>query len=121
MNKISITLDVSKFNKGKIVDRVYTDKSGAQATRKEYKVELVRLKEPKVIKQTDTYIMKKTHFVKETQTKEERDQKLPSVYVGEGFTFEDPTPVNTVKQPPTIGNTGVEYPDDDINAEDIPF
>lgn len=100
MNKISITLDVSKISKTKIIDRKYTNKENTEVIVKEYKIDVVPVKEVKVVAQGDTWIMKKTHFVVEAQTKEERADKTPSVYVGEGFSFESRevvTPQSTPK------------------------
>lgn len=125
MSKISITLDVSKINKAKIVDRKYTNKAGVEVVQKQYKIEVVPTKEVKVIAQGDTWVMKKTHFVVEAQTKEERAGKAPSVYVGEGFTFEEKgngvlnAPVQ--KQSSLDNFDTIEYPDEDINVDDIPF
>lgn len=90
MEKVSITLDLSKIDKTRILPRSYKTKDGEEQTAKEYKVELIELKEPKQIAQGDWGKMIKTHFVVQTQTKEEREAKAPSVYIGEGFKFERP-------------------------------
>lgn len=113
MSKLNITLDVTKFNKAKIVDRVYTTRGGEKVTKKEYKVEVVPLKEPKFVTEGATFKLIKTHFVVEAQTKEERAAKAPSVYVGEGFVFESKGAVES--------QDTIEYPDEQINTEDIPF
>lgn len=110
MMKINITLDVSKFNKDKIVDSKFTKQDGTEVTSKNYKVELIALKEEKTIKEGDTWIMKKTHFVVEAQTKEERERKDPANYVGEGFQFFDKTSASH--------DAGV---DEDIPVDEIPF
>ena len=115
MHKVSITLDVSKFDKSKIVDRKFKTQAGVEVTQKEYKIELIPRKEVKTVKETDTYKLDNTHFVVQQQTKEERAARAPAVYVGQGFTF--------INKESTTSNqdSGVEYPNDDINAEDIPF
>lgn len=99
MNKINVTLDLSKIDKTRIINRTFTNKNGEEVTVKEYKIEVIPLREPKFIKQGEGWNLMKTHFVVEGQTKEERQAKKQSVYVGEGLQF-----VNTESQE-------VDYPD----------
>lgn len=87
MSKISITIDVSKISKNKIVERSYVNKEGVNVTLKELKLDVVELKTPKVIKDAPTYQIIKTHFVSEVQSKEERESKTNSKIIGEGITF----------------------------------
>ena len=112
MSSIQITIDVTKISKSKIVERRYTNRENKEVVVKEYKTELVEMKEPKTIKEGDGWTLKKTHFLVEAQTKEEKASKAKSVYVGEGFTF-----FNTEKSA-TVEDTGAS---EDINPEDIPF
>lgn len=44
------------------------------------------MKEPKVIFSADKYDLVKTHFAAAIQTKEQRDAKEPSLFIGEGIT-----------------------------------
>lgn len=88
MQKISITLNVSKIDKSKIIERTYNNKDGVEVTEKLYKFELIEAKEPKFVAEGDTWIMKKTHFGVETQSKEEKAEKKKTNYIAEGFTFE---------------------------------
>ena len=44
------------------------------------------LKEPKQIYEKDNMRIMKTHFACAIQTKEEREAKADTVYIGEGFT-----------------------------------
>lgn len=119
MNKVSITLNVSKFNKDKITERTYTNNEGDEVRFKEYKVDLIPLKQPKVIKTGEGWVIKKTHFVVEAQTKEERNNKEPDNFVGEGFVFEKTEPVQSTRSSSVPDS--VDYPDEDINVDDIPF
>lgn len=89
MEKISITLNVSKIDKSKIFERTYKDKEGNDITEKLYKFDLIKGKEAKFVTEGDTWKMIKTHFGAETQTKEERDAKKKPNYVAEGFIFEN--------------------------------
>ena len=84
-NKIQVTLDVAKL-KGIAKDRSYQNRNGEQITVKELKFELVEVKEPKVTYSTDKYDLVKTHFAAALQTKEEREAKAPSNFIGEGIT-----------------------------------
>lgn len=88
MEKISLTIDVSKINKSKIVDRKYTDKAGVEHVAKEYKIDVVPLKAEKFVTEGSWGRMFKTHFVVQAQSKEERERKADSVFIGDGFRFE---------------------------------
>jgi len=87
MNKISVTIDVSKINKDKITERKFTNKDGEEITVKEYKIDVIQLREPKHIKELADTNMVKTHFVVEAQTKQEREAKAESVFLGDGIQF----------------------------------
>ena len=89
MEKINVTINVAKISKDKIVERKYTNKEGVEVVTKDYKIDIVPTREIKVVAQGDTWIMKKTHFVAESQTKEERANKVKANYIGEGFKFEN--------------------------------
>lgn len=110
MSSIQITINVSKINKAKIVERKYMNRDNQEVVVKEYKTELVALKDPKVITSGAGWTLKKTHFLAEAQTKEEKANKTKSVFVGEGFTF-----FNTDEPSQDTGAS------EDINTEDIPF
>lgn len=110
--KISITLDVSKIDKSKIVDKVYKDKEGNEVVQKIYKFDAVPVKEEKFVAEGDTWIMKKTHFCAEAQTKEERDAKKPTNYIGEGFRFDTK---ETKPEPITDPSDGRDLTVDDSN------
>lgn len=88
MEKISITLDVSKIDKTKILDRKYTDKAGVEHVAKEYKIDVVPLKAEKFVTEGSWGRMFKTHFVVQAQTKTEREAKAESIFIGDGFRFE---------------------------------
>lgn len=103
--KLNITLDLSKINKDKITARTFTSKDGVEVTVKEYKIEAIPLKEPKLIKEGDGWNLIKTHFVVEAQTKEERTAQKKSVFVGEGLQFVD------------ISTEKVSYPEPTVQEE----
>ena len=88
MKKISVTLDVSKIDKTRIVDRTYKNKDGGDVTQRLYKFDVIELKEKKFVKDGDTWTMYKTHFAVEGQTPQEKKDKATNNYIGEGMTFE---------------------------------
>lgn len=87
MQKISLTLEVSAFDKDRIETRTFETKDGAKSV-KEYKVEVVPMKEKKLVKNGDGWSLYKTHFVVQAQTKEEKAARADSVFVGNGYQFE---------------------------------
>lgn len=127
--KISITLDVSKINKDKIIDRKYTNRTGAEVTVKEYKIEAVPRNDQVLIKDGGTYRVYKSHLIYEAQTKEERASKVKGVVVGDGFTFEfqDNKPkdvsavVQKVEKKDDMDSFGIDYDAGEVNLNDIPF
>ncbi len=108
MDKITIKLDVSKIDKSKIIARKFTTKDGKEVTVNEITLDIVPLKETKLLKDGDTYQLWKTHFVAIPQTKEERANKVKSAILGDGVIFKD-------KQVPQ-GELSA-----DINPDEIPF
>jgi hypothetical protein len=85
MAKIQVTLDASKL-RTLVSKRTYKNKEGQEVEVQEVKFELVEVKEPKTIYTADKYRIDKTHFASVIQTKEEREAKAETVYIGEGFT-----------------------------------
>lgn len=112
MQKISITVDLTKIDKSKIIERKYENKNGEMVTVKEYRMEVVPVREEnqKLIKTGPNWKMVKTHFVADTQTKEERESGKKSTIFGDGIQF-----FNTDNQ--------VDRDFDNINQDrgDIPF
>lgn len=115
MNKITINIDVSKIKKSRIEERTFTKKDNTTGSKKEYKLDIVPLAEPKLIKEGDGWKMMKTHFVVESPTKEERANKVKTDILGEGITFFD-----TVATDPIQSET-VEFPDTPAGDDDFPF
>ena len=85
MSKIQVTLDAAKL-RNLVTKRSYQNKEGQTVEVQEVKFELVPVKEPKQIYAKDNMVIYKTHFASVIQTKEERDAKAPTLYIGEGFT-----------------------------------
>lgn len=89
--KINITIDVSKMDKTRIEPRTYTNKDGVEVTQKNYRMELVPLREPKLLKAGSGWEMVKTHFVVEAPTAEEREGKVKTTIIGDGIIFKGKT------------------------------
>jgi len=85
MAEIQITLDASKL-RNLVSNRAYKNKEGQEVQVQEIKFKLVEVKEPKTIFTSDKYKINKTHFACVIQTKEEREAKADTIYIGEGFT-----------------------------------
>lgn len=89
MEKVSITIDLGKIDKNRINAREFNTAAGETVVAKDYKIDLVPLKEPKVIKEGPTWRMVKKYFVCEAPTKEEREAKKSTNIIGDGIVFED--------------------------------
>jgi hypothetical protein len=85
MAEIQVTLDASKL-RNLVSNRAYKNKDGQDVQVQEIKFKLVEVKEPKTIFTSDKYKINKTHFACVIQTKEEREAKADTIYIGEGFT-----------------------------------
>lgn len=112
MKKISISIDLKKIDRSRIEKKSYTNKDGHNVEQSIYKMDVVPLKEPTVAISNERYTLNKTHFVCDTQTKEERAEKKATSYLGEGLMFGD----KALESP-----TGeVKYPES-VDTDDIPF
>lgn len=85
MSKVTITLDATKL-RSLISKREFENKEGVKMQIQEVKFELVEVKEPKVIYEGNGYKLQKTHFASVIQTKEEREAKEDTIFIGEGIT-----------------------------------
>lgn len=103
MPKIEVILDAVKL-RNLVSKRSFTNKGGLEVELQEVKFELVEVKEPKEIVSGAWGRRVKTHFAAAIQTKEQRDAKEPTVYVGEGHTVyfanqtDSPAPAAPVQQ-----------------------
>jgi len=101
MSKLSITVDTSKLQ-GKSVVRTYKNKDGQEVTVKELKLDIIPVKDEKVLYTADRYTLVKTHFVALPQTKEQRERGEQLQSVGAGITtrWKEDEPKNTTKADP---------------------
>lgn len=121
MSKIMVTLNLNAVDKSKIIERTYQAKDGTLRHSKDYKIEVIPLKETnqKLIKQGDGWKLMKTHFVVEQK---EQGSEAPDNIVGEGISFlrsEKPEAVIEAAKPSTMTSPGVNG--EIIDVEEIPF
>lgn len=116
MSKIQVTLDASKL-RNLVSKREYQNKQGETVQVQEVKFELVPVKEPKTIYTAEKYRIDKTHFASVIQTKEEREAKADTIYIGEGFT----TIWNNAEQPAQVFNAVPVSEVKDDEHDDLPF
>ena len=116
MSKIQVTLDATKL-RNLVSKREYQNKQGETVQVQEVKFELVPVKEPKTIYTAEKYKIDKTHFASVIQTKEEREAKADTIYIGEGFT----TVWNNAEQPAQVFNAVPVTEVKEEEKDDLPF
>ena len=116
MSKIQVTLDASKL-RNLVSKREYQNKQGETVQVQEVKFELIPVKEPKTIYTAEKYKIDKTHFASVIQTKEERESKADTIYIGEGFT----TVWNNAEQPAQVFNAVPVSEVKEEEHDDLPF
>lgn len=115
MSEITITLDASKLRK-LLYTEEYTDKNGEKKQVQKVKFKLVEMKEQKEIFSAEKYTLNKTHFACEIQTKEERDAKKETNYIGEGVSliWKDSINNTTVYNAVPVTGEEIENETDDL-------
>lgn len=111
MAKIQVTLDATKL-RNLVSKREYQNRDGQTVQLQEVKFELVEVKEQKEIYKKDNMRIMKTHFAAVIQTKEERESKAPTVYIGEGYTTVWGSDKAPEAQTTTATTTNTEEEDD---------
>lgn len=89
MKPITVKIDLLKIDKSRIEERTYTNKEGVEITEKNFSIDVVPLKQERIIKEDLTWKLCETHFVKETPTKEERTGKVSTKILGKGIMIMD--------------------------------
>ena len=82
--KINLRIDVSKLDKNRFTKNSYTKRDGTQVNEINADLVLIEKKEPKVLKEGDTWTLMETHFIAEKREKDEEAN-----YVGVGTQFVD--------------------------------
>ena len=121
MEKVSITINLAKIDKSRIVERTY-ESNGVQVTEKNYKMDVVPMKPEnfKTIANGDTWELVKKYFVTDSPTKEERSAQTQTQFLGDGVVMQN------IDTPPVARDNAVapaqQVPAGEQIAEgDIPF
>lgn len=113
---MKLKIDLTKIDKSKIVERKYKTKDGQEHTAKEYSLNVVNLKAPKFIGQTDKWQVSKIGFLSEDVTKEEKAAGKKGNIVGDVVEFNQKTDFNDIANDISVGVDGEVY-----NTGNIPF
>jgi hypothetical protein len=110
MQKINLTIDVTKINKAKIIPRTYINKGGVEVTVKDLNLEVVPLKEKKFIKETPKGNLYKTHFVAHKSIKNEDGTYENGEIIGDGISFEAKESAEEHTSKPSAGDNDFNIP-----------
>jgi len=114
MNKISIVVNTKKLDKNRIIERKYTNKSGEEVIVKEMKLDIIPIKDKKVITSGNGWKLLKVGFITETPSKQEKEQKEKMPIVGDALQFES----SVVTPSFNVDSRGKKV---EVEADDIPF
>jgi len=87
MKKLTLRLDLTKIDKSKIVERSFAKQDGTTVTEKNYNFELVPLKEEKVVKTTDSYVLVKVAFLADKSVKGADGKYVNGAVLGDALEF----------------------------------
>ncbi len=96
MEKYTITVDLKKLNRDRIKK---TEVNGVEQSN--YSFEVVPLKEIKILKEADTWVLQKVAFVTDAPTKEERADKIKMPILGDAIQITNKrtsAPIEATKQ-----------------------
>lgn len=109
-----VKIAVSKINKNNIKSRSFTNGEGVEVEIKELEVDLIDLKEQKVVFENDKGKLVKVGFMAEKSFKDGEGKWKNGTTLGDITEWHD-------KEVKSEQQGEVEYPNEEINAEDIPF
>jgi hypothetical protein len=116
VNKISIVVDTKKLDKTRIKERTFKNREGVEVVSKELKLDIIPLKEKRVVASGQGWKLLKVAFVAETPTKEESQAMTKTNIVGDGLQFEKDETPNFDRD-----SQGNEIKGQNITEDDIPF
>jgi hypothetical protein len=125
MSKKLATINVSKINKNNIKSRTFTTNEGVEMEAKELDIELIDLKEPKVLFEKGDKKLVKVGFITEASFKDASGQWKNGTTLGDIKVWEDKRTI-TDEQAKEIEQVRNEYNAkvdevNEISAEEIPF
>lgn len=117
MNKLSLRLNLAKIDKSKITPRSYTNQAGVEITEQNYDIEIIPLRNEKLIKEGDTWSLWKTGFISEKAVK-----KADGTY-DNGNVLGDVTEMRSKKTSESVSPrvTPGGYTGEVANLDNIPF
>jgi hypothetical protein len=126
MNKISITIDVSQVTKEKIIPRAFTNKEGHEIVAKDYRLDIIPLREEKIVKSGADWEMVKVAFVAEAPNDKEKADKTKTKIIGSAIEFRKKSQESTLsaQEKAEIQASKEAYgikEDDEIDVASIPF
>ncbi len=114
-------INLSKINKSNIVDKTYTTNEGNTVTIKELEIELISLKEPKVIYEKDARELVKIGFITEKSTKDTFGNWVNGTTLGDITKWRDKQNSDMPQsQMRTSDGAPLPFPDD-TPVEEMPF
>lgn len=114
-------IDVTKINKNNLVERSFKNKNGDLITVKELEIELLDIKEPKVLSDTEKGTLKKVGFITEKSFINPEGKWENGVTLGDITVWEKKVEQAKVEQKTPEVKDDIQYPTEDINIDDIPF
>ncbi len=123
---LKATINVDRLDRDRIEAREYTGQDGKQVNVRELKIDVIPLKEAKTITEGDTWVLKKTHFITQSPTKQEREDRVQMDIIGDAVQFVDKQ-VEISEEDKEILQQAREAQEqkatdmDSINPDDIPF
>lgn len=115
---MKITVNLSALDKSKIKERTFVQ-AGRSVTIKEYSMEILPLKQEKLLKEGPTWELVKTHIVCDVKP---RGDTQRSKILGDGITIRDKDNRNIKQEDPFEKLNADSYVDDEmIDLDKIPF
>lgn len=118
-NKINIRIDVKKLTKSKFTPNEYKKRDGTEVSELNADLVIIEKKEPRLIKETDDWQLKETHFVVEKGDKDEEPNYVGvgTQFFNKGLTEEQKAEIKAVREQAQASA------DDEptISLEDLPF
>lgn len=122
MNKITIKINIDRIDKSKIKSRSYKNKSGVDVTVREYEVEVIPIREEKVVHSTDKYDFVKVGFASDRSVKRPDGKWEDGTILGDAIEIRSKSGQVRVTGQNGDGTINFEDIDDgSINPDDIPF
>lgn len=118
MNKINIKINIDKIDRNKIKTRTYKNAAGIDVTVKEYEVELMPIREEKVVHSTPEYDIVKVGFLSERSVKNASRGWDNGTIIGDAVEIRNK---EKPKEKDPFDDIVQDDTGDAVNVDDIPF